>query len=260
MKTTPPQAGDLPEISELAKPTQPSWTRSIFTRYRNSLELDERDLERFKEFFGDYVSSEKPAFLWRAISRFGMASDMAGELQNIDYRFVDYIRSLEALLGGETEIAHTLAARTAALVGGPPDERVDSYDFIKAAYRCRSGSVHGDVLSPLAFGRWAGTIRGLGMMEVIDILHWYCRLSVRNVLDLISAINRHGELAAKWKNMNEQNRKRWITQLLDYSSLRSDLADVLESFFYKSHDINLLWSTYDQILKTPFRHPLMVDY
>lgn len=259
VKTTEPQPGDFPELTEFANATQPRWTQSLFTKYRNGLLLNGRDLDEFKEFFRDYTTYEKPGFLWRAIGRLGMASDMAGELQNMDYRFVDYIRSLEALLGGGTEIAHTLAARTSALVGGSHNERLDTNDFVKAAYRCRSGSVHGDVLAPLAFRRWAGTIRGLGLMEVIDILHWYCRLSVKRVIDLISAVNKSETLAPKWKSMSDQDQKHWVTELLDYSLLRSDLAEVLQSFFAKTQNIDTLWAKYEQILGTPYTHPLMYD-
>jgi hypothetical protein len=259
MKSAEPQKGELPEISEPARPSQPRWTQNLYTRYRNGLVVSVKDLEQFKEFFWDYVSTEKPDFVWRAIGRFGWASDMAGELENLDYRFVDYVRSLEALLGGGPEIAHTLASRTAALIGGSHDDRQNTYDFIKAAYDCRSGSVHGEGLSPLKFRRWKGTLRGLGMLEEIDILHWYCRLSVRRVIDLVSAISKNEMVAAKWRLMSEKNKKHFFLGLLDYSLLRNDLAESIEAFYRRSVNIDTLWTKYEEILEAPFTHPLMFD-
>jgi len=259
MKTVEPQQGDLSEIGPPAKFSPPRWAQSIFTKYRHQAAMDTEELEAFKEFFWDYISTEKPDFVWRAIGRFGWASDMAGELENIDYRFVDYVRSLEALLGGGPEIAHTLASRTAALLGGSPDDRQDTYDFIKAAYDCRSGSVHGGGLPRLNFPRWKGTLQGLGMIEDIDILHWYCRRSVRRVVDLISAINKNESVAAKWKGINDENKKHRIVGLLDYSLLRSDLADGLQTFYDKSLGIGAIWALYEKTLETPFNSTGKVD-
>jgi hypothetical protein len=252
MKTVEPQQGDISEIGPPAKFLPPRWAQSLYTKYRDPAVMGIKELETFKKFFWDYATLEKPGFVLRAIGRFGWASDMAGELENIDYRFVDYVRSLEALLGSGTEIAHRLASRTAALLGGSPADRQDTYDFIKASYRCRSGSVHGEGLPQLEFGRWLGTKLGLGMMENVDLLHWYCRRSVRRVVDLISAINKNEIVAAKWKGIEDKEKKAWITRLLDYSLLRCDISDALQKFYEDSADIEPLWTLYEKIMETPF--------
>ena len=176
---------------------------------------------------------------------------MAGELENLEYRFLDYIRSLEALLGDQNEITHKLASRTSALIGGSSDERLNTYDFIKGAYKCRSQSVHGERLPPLKFRRWNGTIRCLGMMEEIDILHWYCRQSVRRIINVISEISRSATLAAKWKEMSDRQKKDWIIGLLDYSLVSHDLGEASQAFYSKSLDIETLWAKYK---KSPGNH------
>jgi hypothetical protein len=260
VKTMEPQLGDLPEIIEPASFSQPRWAQKLHTKYHNPLVVGVEELEKFKHSFWDYESSEKPNFLQRAIYRFRVASDMAGEWVNVDYRLVDYIRSLEALLGGGAEIAHTLALRTAALLGGSPAERHDTYDFIRAAYNCRNKSVHGDSIPHLKFGRWTGvTLRGLRLFEEIDILHWYCRRSLQRVVELVSEINKKEGVANKWKQMSaavwrdmkrEEREKRSIVAMLDCSLLRKDFAETLEAFYNRSLDADTLCTEYGRCLQS----------
>jgi hypothetical protein len=252
-----PQRSELPELIDPIPFVQPQWTSRLYTVYRDQLQLSIQELNQFKEFFWGYVSLEKPGFLWRAISQFGSASDMAGDWGDADYRLTDYVRSLEALLGEGQDVAHKLALRTSALVGGSAEDKLNTYDFMKAAYNCRSRSVHGEGLPNLRFRRWKGSLRGLGMVEQMDILHWYCRMSLVHTINLISAIYKDENLAAKWKNLSESNKKLWVTELLDYSLLRNDLADSLQSFYDRSVSIDVLWSKYSDIRESAFLHPLM---
>jgi hypothetical protein len=254
-----PQRGGFPELSEAASFVQPFWASALFTKYRQNMYLTEEKLTEFKGFLRDYLSLEKPSFVWSAIRGFGIACDMAGELDDLEYRLLDYVRCLEALLGEQGETAHKLALRTSVLVGGTPEERLNTYEFIKAVYDCRSRSAHGEGMPQIKFDRWGGTVRGVGWMEDVDMLHSYCRVCLRRVNDLVLAISKNEELAKKWKEKSDRERKRWVTRLLDYSLLRADLAKMLESFVNRIASIETLWVEYERICESRFSHPLMYE-
>jgi len=251
-KRAAPERGDLPVLTE-PRPnfSQPEWATHLFSKYKLMAEFGENEFEEFKKFFWSYNAMVKPNFLSSAVGRFGQASDMAGDLVNLENRFIHYMRSLEALLGGRPEITRTLALRTAALVGGPPDNKMDTYDFIRGAYAVRSESVHGGGLPCIKVrGKYVNT--GYGPMEDVDMLHWYCRVSIRRVVDLILGITNKEPTASNWKGMSDDDKKRWVVGLLDCSLVRDDLANALEAFYNGKLDVTALWDNYESSRRLPF--------
>ena len=259
LRRAAPEVGDLPKLEQKRlgySAPQPSWTTGLFSEYRWIVAMTAKDLERFKEFFWSYNTLRNdPEFLANAVGRFGQASKMAGEVVNLELRFLDYMRSLEALLGGVPEITRKLALRTAALVGGSSDSRQDTYDFIIGAYRARSDSVHGGSLGSVKVrGEYVykSSPSGLGILEEVELLHWYCRLSIRRIVDLVLAVTAKEPMASKWKQMGESSKKDWIVGLLDYCVIRDDLAKSLEGFYDGAVDIAQLCEKYDYALHRPF--------
>ena len=258
LKRASPELGDLPKLEQtrLSYSAQPSWSTGLFSNYRSMVTVTAKDLERFKEFFWSYNTLRNdPEFLANAIGRFGQASKMAGEVVNLELRFLDYMRSLEALLGGVPEITRKLALRTAALVGGSSDSRQDTYDFIIGAYRARSDSVHGGSLGSVKVrGEYVykTSPSGLGILEEVELLHWYSRLSIRRIVDLVLAVIAKEPMASKWKQMGESSKKDWVVGLLDYCVIRDDLAKSLEGFYDGTVDIAQLCEKYDYALHRPF--------
>lgn len=260
LRRAAPELGDLPIIEESRRrpnfSTQPGWVPTLSSKYRMVVWMSANDLEGFKKFFWGYNTIRNdPEFLSNAIGRFGQASKIAGEVVNIEARFLHYMRSLEALLGGGPEITRKLALRTAALVGGSSDNRQDAYDFIIGAYKARSDSVHGGSLGSVKVRREAlskSSPTGLGILEEVNLLHWYCRLSIRRIVDLILGVTGREPMASTWKAMGESNRKDWVVGLLDYAIIRDDLAKSLEEFYTGAVDIAQLCETYNYARQRPF--------
>lgn len=65
-----------------------------------------------------------------------------------DTQLVDAITALEAILGGETEIAFKLSFRVASLLAATDEQRVALLKAVKGFYTARSKIVHGVRLSP----------------------------------------------------------------------------------------------------------------
>jgi hypothetical protein len=228
--------------------TIPLWRNGLFmSKYADEVRLDEKELHGFREFLQAYESLEKPDFAKRSIHRFISGSEMAGEFQDLEYRFVDYIRSLEALIGEPGEAGQKLAFRTSALLGGTSDERQDTYDFMKGAYSWRSGSAHGEAPRP-----WTKRLSWMRETEAVDILHWYCRRAIRRIVDLLLAIDKDATTANRWKDKNKSEKRSWIANMLDCSLVRGDLAETITSFYEGTVDANSLYSQYDKTLKAPF--------
>ena len=84
------------------------------------------------------------------------------------------------------------------------------------------------------------------------MLHWYCRVSVRRVVDLILGITNKEPTASTWKGMSDDEKKRWVVGLLDCSLLRDDLANALEAFYNGKLDGTDLWNNYENSRRLPF--------
>lgn len=102
------------------------------------------DIKLFKEFFTEWLKvsntiKENLSFS-NAIKRFTKAI----EDRELNDKIIDFIISLESLLGdGNTELIHRLSMRTGFLLGTKKESK-DIRDFIKKIYDTRSKIVHGD--------------------------------------------------------------------------------------------------------------------
>lgn len=250
LRVFPPHVGDLVDDGGVTNygGGEVSWKHGLFmSKYgQDGVQLGEKELQEFKVFLQKFESLEKPNFVYNGLRRFVSASEMAGELQELDYRFVDYIRSLEAFLGESDEAAQKLSLRTAMLLGGTPAERQDAYDFIKGAYNWRSGTVHGG--SPR---HWKGRLKWIQEIEAVDMLHWYCRWTAKRIIDLLLEIDKNAETADKWRAKGDE-KKAWIAGMLDTCLVRKDLDKALNAFYAGSADVGSLYSQYEATLKAPF--------
>jgi hypothetical protein len=243
-----PEKGELPVVKDPAPFRSPDWARRLHTRsYTQAAILGTDELEDFKKFFWDFQALIEPGPFRMATRYFTRASNMAGleweeiDYRNLDSRFMDYITCLEALVGDRDEITQKLALRTAVLIGGSPDDRQDTFDFIRAAYGVRSKGVHGSGVSDVLI-RNARASPMLGVIQDVNVLHWYCRLALRRLVDLLSAIQKDKIVASKLPS--RRKRDSWTRELLDYCLVRSDLAVTLERFFDHSCGIGEVWTEY----------------
>ena len=253
-----PEKGELPVIVNPASFQSPGWAQRLHTpSYREPAILEGGDLGDFKKFFWDFQALMEPGPFRMATRYFTRASNMAGleweeiDYRNLDSRFMDYITCLEALVGERDEITQKLALRTAVLVGGATDDRQDTFDFIRTAYSVRSRGIHGSGVSDVLI-RNARASPMLGIVQDVNVLHWYCRLALRRLVDLHSAIKQDKAVASKLPS--RKRRDSWIRELLDYCLVRSELAVTLERFFEHSCGIVEVWTEY---AKT--RHPYGVS-
>ena len=251
-----PEKGDFPTIGLPAKVSTPHWVNSIHLQFssnwRRPRAMSLHDLTGFKTFFWDFEGLMQPGQLRQATRYFARASDLAGvestnlDFRNLDSRFLDYITSLESVLGEVDEARQKLALRTAILAGGSPEERQDTFDFIKSAYKVRSEGVHGGTGMKDVMIRERRASPNLGILEDVDLLHYFCRLCLRRLVDLFSAIGKNPNATGKWNKLKRNEKDRWIRELLDYSLIRSDLADALEKFFNHELNIEALWAEYEK--------------
>ena len=273
--------GELSRIEgPFAHPSHPTWTASSSPmKYREPLRVGTEDLNGFKEYLAKYESFvPRPDFLSSAIHRFHSASRMMFHFDTLDSQIVDYVIGMEALLADGEEIAQKLATRMAILLGGSADQRHDTYDFVKYVYKWRSNVVHGRraelMHSDIREGRgWpTACITGVPWIEIIGMLHWYCRLTVKRIFDLTLAIRSDEQLFQDWKTIGTSRPRKnptsihksarskdtgeWLKQkiidLLDYSLIRSDLADSLQQYYAGSTSLDALTNEYKKTVLKPY--------
>jgi hypothetical protein len=249
-------------------------------KYGEPLHLGVDELNGFKIYLAKYESfNPRPEFLSSSIDRFTSASSMMGDWETLDSQILDYVISMEALLADGEEIAQKLATRMAILLGGTSDQRLDTYDFVKYAYKWRSRVVHGErsnryriMQTVLREGRtWPmSAITGLPW-EVIGMLHWYSRLALKRIFDLTLAIRNNEQILQEWKSMtttttakksslhktvSSKGTGRWmrekIIDLLDYSLVRSDLDNALQQYYAGSRSLEDLTAEYKRTILKPY--------
>jgi hypothetical protein len=192
----------------------PFWRRFIAPHHRIPLELNSSDVRKFRQFWEnvDRLMGNHP-YLKMSIARFGAASQMAGEPTEWNYRFVDYVASMEALLTElGPEVSLSLRTRMAALLGRSDRESQDVFDFMRSAYRIRSALVHGASLEELMRKKFRQMPPDFE--EALGRLHSYSRNSIRSAITLTQA---------------GFDTKKDLLRLVDLAGLRSDLRDLMRS-------------------------------
>jgi hypothetical protein len=217
--------------------------------------LNYRELEKFRQWWRKFDAlgwtiffDPDPTFLLIAVNRFTNAVSGLGE-EEPAYQFVDYISALEALLGESDEASVKLANRVSILMGGTDDDCQDTVDFMKRAYSMRSTLVH---------GRWPKQLKVRGTKiettEAIGRLHWYTRRCIWRVLNLLILINEAPDSAIKkdWLGKDSNERRDWLTGILDYCLVRADLRQKLSDILSNNIDPSELLTQCKQTLDRSF--------
>jgi hypothetical protein len=252
--------GKVPDISKLAPSDfapyrDPIWRHMVCSLHKlHRLELRFSEFEKLKDFWLRFERLRKPYFLEASIARFAIAANAAGEPEKAFYRFVDYVTSMEALLlEGEGELSQRLALRMATLVGGTADDHQNTYEFMKRAYELRSELVHGRRPDPIRIRRAQKDVQ-VDFEEALGRLHSYSRQCIRRIVELVEAIPE-----SETEAMSDERKKKWVTDLLDLSVLRSDLRDSLEAFLSGRQESDKLRDDYRNACGAPFYAALLEE-
>lgn len=220
---------------------RPLWRNFVSSHHQRPFELDTNDTADLKKCWEKLNRLWiNPPYLQTSTVRFGMASQMAGIPARRQYRFVDYVTSMEALLtNNEPELSFKLPLRMASLLGRSSKEKQDIFDFMREAYGVRSDLVHGDNVSKVL----TLNVREvkIGFEEAIGRLHSYSRNCIQFAIDLLEAGFR---------------KKDQLTRLLDLSTLRSDLRDLMLSFLGGGQNGEALFNKCLEASKEPFNETL----
>jgi hypothetical protein len=219
------RSGDLPVIapeSAFNKSEASAWTLFLPRLYMFKRYVRFDELEKFREWWIGLDALRKPEFLTIAMNKFATAVGMFGEFKG-GYQFVEYVSCLEALLGEVDEAAHKLSLRTAVLLGGTDDDRQNTYDFMRVAYRIRSKFVHGHPVKRMEVRHVL-----LEEIEAVGRLHAYTRRCLFRVITLLDGISglTDGKIKASW--FRKDDAKKRLTDLLDYCLVRDDLRMELD--------------------------------
>lgn len=214
----------------------PFWRGAVSSHHRQPFELDVNDITALKECWEklNRIWTKSP-YLQTSTIRFGMASQMAGIPARRQYRFVDYVTSMETLLTeNDGESSFKLSLRMATLLGRSPKEKQGIFDFMRQAYGIRSDLVHGNNVSKNP----TLNVRGvkINFEEAIGRLHSYSRNCIKFAIDL------HEAGFGKEK----------LIRLLDCSILRDDLQGSISSFLDERQNGQALSNKYLEASKEPF--------
>jgi len=153
------------------------------------VKIESSDIERFCRFYhavSELRKKTKTEFLFNAIRRFGMAYMHRSDSNKI----VDYVIALESLLAGHAgETTLRLAHRVSALCGDTDEERLYNWEFMKEAYKFRSGIVHQSVERPVSVQS-----RRLSMKSVSEHIHKLTKTSILRIISLLSEYEKQDDI------------------------------------------------------------------